>query len=352
MMNATLRDALNRGMVIPACPLALDAQRRWDERRQRALVRYYLDAGAGGIAVAVHTTQFAIREARHGLFQPIVRLVAEEMARFDAASSRLSLRVGGICGDTTQAVAEAVTLRETGYHAGLLNLGAARATSDDGLVAHCRRVAEVIPLFGFYLSPSVGGRLLPFSFWRKLGEVENLVAVKIAAFNRYQTLDVVRAMVEEGRDDVALYTGNDDNIVLDLLTPMTFLCSDRQVERRIVGGLLGQWAVGTHAAVAMLKDCHRLVAAGGTLPLEILNTHVELTDVNAAMFDAANGFKGVVPGVHEVLRRHGLFEGTWCLDPNETLSPGQLAELDRVWHAYPHLFDVNYVRENIDRWMA
>ncbi|HEX3869248.1 MAG TPA: dihydrodipicolinate synthase family protein, partial [Pirellulales bacterium] len=239
-LDSTTRQALDGGMVIPACPLALDGQRRWDERRQRALVRYYLDAGAGGIAVAVHTTQFAIREPRHGLFRPLLQLITEEMTRFANNSGRSPLRVGGICGDTPQALAEARALAELGFHAGLLNLSAAGATDDDALVAHCRRVAEIIPVFGFYLSPAVGGRLLSFAFWRKLCEVENLVAIKIAAFNRYQTLDVIRAVIEAGRDDVALYTGNDDNIVLDLLMPRVFLRGDRRIERRIVGGLLGQ----------------------------------------------------------------------------------------------------------------
>jgi dihydrodipicolinate synthase/N-acetylneuraminate lyase len=339
--------ALRRGLVIPACALALTAQRRLDERRQRALVRYYLAAGAGGLAVGVHTTQFAIRDPRHGLFRPVLRLAAEEM---DRAGGRV-VRIAGVCGPTAQALAEAELARECGYHAALLSLGALQDATEENLLAHCRSVAEVIPLVGFYLQPAVGGRVLPFSFWRRLAEIENVVAIKIAPFNRYRTLDVVRAVVEAGRDDLALYTGNDDNIIMDLLTPFHFEGTAGQVERRMVGGLLGQWAVWTRQAVALLDECHRLIAHGAGIPAEMLHLHVEITDANAAIFDAANGFAGCIAGVHEVLRRQGLLEGIWCLDPNETLSPGQAAEIDRVYRSYPHLRDDAFVRENLDRWL-
>ncbi len=344
--------ALRRGLVIPACPLALTADRRFDERRQRALIRYYLDAGAGGLAVGVHTTQFAIRHPKHDLLRPILTLVAEEMDRADRRRPEPVVRIAGVCGPTRQALAEAELARGCGYHAALLNLGALAGESEDGLLAHCQRVAEVLPVVGFYLQPAAGGRILPFAFWRRLAEVENVVAVKIAPFNRYQTLDVVRAVVEAGRDDIALYTGNDDNIVLDLVTPFRFQNCVHKVERRIVGGLLGQWAVWTRRTVELLRDCHEVVARGAAVPTELLRLNGELTDANAAIFDAANGFAGCIAGIHEVLRRQGLLEGTWCLDPNETLSPGQSEEIDRVCLAYPHLNDDEFVRENLTRWLA
>jgi dihydrodipicolinate synthase/N-acetylneuraminate lyase len=356
-LMATLLDprtagALRRGLVIPACPLALNAQRKLDERRQRALVRYYLAAGAGGLAVGVHTTQFAIRDPQNGLFRPVLRLVAEELDRADRRDDGTPVvRIAGVCGETAEALAEARLVRDCGYHAALLSLGALRSASEEELLAHCRAVAEVLPLVGFYLQPAVGGRVLSFAFWRRLAELENLVAIKIAPFNRYQTLDVVRAVAEAGRHDVALYTGNDDNIVLDLLTPYRLRNGDGQIERRITGGLLGQWAVWTRQAVKLVEECHRLVAQGGQVPAEMLRRHVELTDANAAIFDAANGFAGCIAGVHEVLRRQGLLEGTWCLDPNETLSPGQAEEIERVHRAYPHLNDDAFVRENLDEWL-
>ena len=329
---------LQRGVVIPASPLALNSQRRLDERRQRALWRYYAAAGAGGIAVGVHTTQFAIRDPKIGLFRPLLALAAEEFRRADAGRGEPLVRIAGVCGRTEQAVAEAAAARDAGFHAGLLSLGALRDAEDDALVAHCRAVAEVMPLVGFYLQPAVGGRILPYAFWRRLLEIENVAAIKIAPFNRYQTLDVVRAVVETGRDDIALYTGNDDNIIIDLFTKFRFRVSGRVVERRIVGGLLGQWAVWTRTAVKMLEEI-KIEREKDTITAEWLTRAAELTDANAAVFDAANRFHGCIPGIHEVLRRQGLLAGTWCLDPNECLSPGQAEELDRVMSAYPHLTD-------------
>jgi hypothetical protein len=347
-----IANALQRGLVIPACPLVLNDRRKLDERRQRALVRYYLEAAAGGLAVGVHTTQFAIRAPQHGLLQPVLELVAEELDRGGSRTGEPIVRIAGVCGQITQAVHEARVAGDCRYHAALLNLGALKDASEDQLLTHCRAVAEVIPLFGFYLQPAAGGRVLPFSFWRRLAELENVIAIKIAPFNRYQTLDVVRAVVEAGRDDIALYTGNDDNIVPDLLTPFRFQNADRQRERRITGGLLGQWAVWTRRAVDLLEECHRVVASGGPVPVELLRLSVELTDANAAIFDAANGFAGCIAGIHEVLRRQGLLEGIWCLEPNETLSPGQAAQIDRVGRAYPHLCDDAFVQENLDRWLS
>ncbi|GIV20132.1 MAG: dihydrodipicolinate synthetase [Armatimonadota bacterium] len=348
-MNAF--EVLRRGVVIPASPLALNAQRRWDERRQRALWRYYSAAGAGGIAVGVHTTQFAIRDPQIGLFRPLLELAKEELDRADATRSEPLVRIAGICGDTRQAVSEAELARDLGFHAGLLSLSALKNADDDGLIAHCRRVAEVIPLMGFYLQPAVGGRVLSYRFWRRFAEIGNVVAIKIAPFNRYQTLDVVRAIAEAGREDIALYTGNDDNIVLDLLTPYRFTIGDRQVERRIVGGLLGHWAVWTKRAVELLERCHT-AAREETVPADLLRLAVEVTDCNAAFFDAANGFRGCIAGIHEVLRRQGLLEGIWCLDPDETLSPGQMEEIERVIRNYPHLNDDAFVAEHLHEWLS
>ncbi len=352
-MAATIHPAvhsiLQQGVVIPASPLALTADRRLDERRQRALCRYYVAAGAGGLAVGVHTTQFRIRDPKVGLFQPVLELAAEEMSR--AAHARPFVKIAGICGRTEQAVREAMLIRDLGYHAGLLSLAAMKDADDDGLIAHCRSVAEVIPLIGFYLQPAVGGRALSHTFWRRFAELENVAAIKIAPFNRYQTLDVVRAVAEAGRDDIALYTGNDDNIVLDLITPYRFEVDGRPAERRIVGGLLGHWAVWTRKAVELLEQCHA-AARGGAVTAELMARSIEVTDANAAFFDAAHGFAGCIAGLHEVLRRQGLFEGIWCLDPRETLSPGQAEEIDRVYRAYPHLNDDAFVAEHLDEWLT
>lgn len=336
--NHETRAALQLGLAIPAHPLALTSQRKLDERRQRALSRYYIASGVGGLAVGVHTTQFAIRDASVGLFEPVLALAEEEMDR----AGRPLVRVGGICGETRQAVGEAELLARLGYHAGLLSLAALATATDDEMLAHCRSVAEVLPVVGFYLQPSVGGRRLGHGFWRRFCEIENVVAIKIAPFNRYQTLDVVRAVAETGRDDIALYTGNDDNIVADLLTPHRF----GEQERRIVGGLLGHWSVWTKRAVELLDRCRKADAAPALLRLG-----AEVTDCNAAFFDAANAYRGCIAGLHEVLRRQGLLEGTWCLDPEEGLSPGQEEEIERVCAAYPHLNDDAFVAEHRDEWL-
>lgn len=350
MTDAT-RAALLTGLAIPAHPLALDEDGRLDERRQRALTRYYAAAGAGGLAVGVHTTQFAIRRPDVGLFEPVLALAREEMDRADAARAQPLVRIGGVCGATTQAVAEATLLRNLGYHAGLLSLAALSDASDVELIAHCREVAATLPVVGFYLQPSVGGRPLSYAFWRQFAELDQVVAIKIAPFNRYQTLDVVRAVVDAGREDVALYTGNDDHIVGDLVTPFRFRRADGQtVERRIVGGLLGQWAVWTRAAVALLGEC-RAVADTTCVPADLLRRGVELTDANAACFDAANGFAGCIAGIHEVLRRQGLLATTRCLESHEVLSRGQAEELDRVTRAYPHLTDDAFVSAHLEEWL-
>jgi hypothetical protein len=338
--------------VIPAHPLALSSDRRLDERRQRALTRYYVAAGASGLAVGVHTTQFAIRDPAVGLFEPVLTLAAEEMDSADAGRAEPLVRIGGIWGPTGQAVAEATTLRSLGYHAGLLSLAALAGASDAQLIAHCRAVAEVIPLFGFYLQPAVGGRVLPYSFWRQFLEIEAVVAIKVAPFDRYRTLDVVRAAADAGREDVALYTGNDDNIVLDLLTPYRFAAEGRVAKRRFVGGLLGHWAVWTRKAVELLDECHRVVREVGPIPADLLRRSAEITDANAAFFDAAHGFAGCIAGIHEVLRRQGLLEGIWLLDRSEGLSQGQAEEIDRVCRSYPHLNDDAFVAQHREAWLA
>src|SRR5215475_1791683 len=376
-LDPQIRKALSEGTVIPAHPLALNANRRLDERRQRALTRYYVAAGAGGLAIGVHTTQFAIREPRIGLFEPVLKLAAEEMDRADRTQSTALLRIGGISGDTPQAAREAGLLSDLRYHAGLLSLAALKDASNEQLLVHTRAVAKIIPIVGFYLQPAVGGRVLSYSFWRQFAEIENVIAIKIAPFNRYQTLDVVRAIAESGRD-IPLYTGNDDNIVMDLLTPFVFHSNGRSVERRIVGGLLGHWAVWTRRAVELLNECHAFAQTfantplgGGTLaptfteqtggalapeetpiPRALLKKSIEVTDSNAAFFDAANHFSGCIAGLHEVLRRQGLLEGIWCLDPNEILSPGQAEEISRVYAAYPHLNDDDFIRQHLDSWLA
>ncbi len=338
---------LRRGAVIPAHPLALDADRKLDARRQRALSRYYLDAGAGGLAVGVHTTQFAIREV--GLYQPVLEL-AMRTAREWAKTA--PVMIAGLAGRTAQAVGEAQVARDLGYHAGLLSLAAMKSASEDELIAHAETIAREIPLVGFYLQPAVGGIVLPVSFWHRFAAIENVVAIKIAPFNRYRTLDVIRGVVEAGAEDrITLYTGNDDHILLDLVTPFVVVVDGEAVAVRIKGGLLGHWSVWVRSAVELLERIHKIVA-DHSIPQGLLSLDSQITDCNGAIFDVANDFHGVICGCHEILRRQGLLEGIWCLDPNETLGPGQMQEIDRVCAAYPHLADDAFVRANAARWLA
>jgi hypothetical protein len=335
----SLRDKLRSGLVIPAHPLALNSSRRLDERRQRALTRYYLAAGAGGIAVGVHTTQFAIRGPKVGLLEPVLSLAIEE------TRGRNVVKVAGVCGKRAQAMSEAQLAARLGYDAALLSLADLPEATISELIRHARNIADVIPVMGFYLQPSVGGRILSFDFWRQFLEIENVVAVKIAPFNRYQTIDVVRALAQSGRSDqIALYTGNDDNILVDLLTRFDF----GMQSIRITGGLLGHWAVWTKTAVthvALVKSDSNSILS------EMLTLAAQVTDANAAIFDPAHGFHGCIPGIHEILRRQRLLEGRWCLDPTEELSPGQMEEIDRVCRSYPHLQDDTFVQENLDEWL-
>lgn len=342
-----LRRRLAAGLVIPACPLALAPERRFDARRQRALLRYYAAAGAGGLAVGVHTTQFAIHRPKVGLYAPVLELAAETLA----AAGPEMVRVAGLVGSTAQALGEAELARSLGYDCGLLSLAALPEADEDALIAHCHRMAEVLPLFGFYLQPAVGGRVLSYAFWRRFAEIEAVVAIKVAPFNRYQTLDVARALADSGRaGEIALYTGNDDHIVLDLVAP---LCFDQRPETPPLyfsGGLLGHWAVWTRSAVELLETCQAARAAGSA-SAELLNLATQVTDCNAAFFDAAHGYAGCIAGLHEVLRRQGLLAGRWCLDPDEELSPGQAQEIQRVYAAYPRLNDDAFVAAHLDEWL-
>jgi dihydrodipicolinate synthase/N-acetylneuraminate lyase len=370
--------ALRQGVVIPAHPLALDADRKLDAGRQRALARYYLDAGAGGLAVGVHTTQFAIREV--GLYRPVLELAMRSAAewapkRFPAkwpsgspqktrqpnklervsdstGTEAQPIMIAGLSGRTAQAVNEAHIARDLGYHAGLLSLAALKGAAEDELIAHAQTVAREMPLIGFYLQPAVGGLVLPASFWRRFAQIENVAAIKIAPFNRYRTLDVVRGVVEaDAADRITLYTGNDDHIVLDLVTPFRVHANGRETIVRIKGGLLGHWSVWVKNAVELLEQVHA-AAATDVVSAELLALDSQVTDCNAAIFDVANDFHGVIAGCHEILRRQGLLAGTWCLDPEETLGPGQKEEIDRVCAAYPHLADDAFVRANLERWLS
>lgn len=337
---------LRQGAVIPAHPLALTEARELDRRRQRALTRYYLDAGAGGLAVGVHTTQFPIREA--GLYEPVLRLAAETAADW---SDRPLVMIAGLCGKTAQARQEAATARALGYHAGLLSLAALSTASEVDLIAHSAALAKEIPLVGFYLQTAVGGRKLSAEFWRRFAAIENAIAIKIAPFSRYRTIDVVRGVVEAGAEErITLYTGNDDHILLDLLTPYRLRRGEENVTMRIAGGLLGQWSVWTKAAAEMLQQAKDF-AATGNLPSDLLSLDVQLTDANGALFDVRNDFAGCIAGCHEVLRRQGLLENMVLLDSEEGLGPGQASEIDRVLSSYPHLTDDAFVAANLERWL-
>ncbi|WP_271749626.1 dihydrodipicolinate synthase family protein [Cohnella sp. JJ-181] len=348
-LSAILQAALMDGLVIPAHPLALDENRKLDERRQRALTRYYVASGAGGIAIGVHSTQFEIRDPEHDLYETVLRMAAEEVA--NAAPNRPFIQVAGVCGPAEQALSETQTALSLGYDAVLLSMGGLVGLSEDEHLERARKVAAVMPVIGFYLQPSVGGRIFSYEFWRAFADIPNIVAIKMAPFNRYQTLDVARAVCDSSRrDEIALYTGNDDNIVADLFTTYRFTVDGRTVEKQVVGGLLGHWAVWTQKAVALLEEI-KTARREPSIAKEWLTRNVQVTDSNAAFFDPSHQFAGCIPGIHEVLRRQGLLQGTWCLNPHEELSPGQSEEIDRVYAQYPDLNDDAFVASHLEEWL-
>lgn len=345
-LSAEVRRLIADGAVIPAHPLALDSARRLDAKRQRALARYYIDAGAGGLAVGVHTTQFAIRNV--GLFEPVLQIAAETAASWTRRPIAL---VAGLCGVTSQALQEARLAVRLGYHAGLLSLGAMQSRVETEIVDHCRTIAGEIPLIGFYLQPAVGGVALSAKFWSEFAAIDNVVAIKVAPFNRYRTLDVLRGVVAAGAADrVALYTGNDDHIVLDLTLPFDIRLDGKTHRIAFRGGLLGHWSVWTASAVRLFERC-RAARGQGSVDADLLALDARVTDCNSAFFDVANAFHGSIAGCHEVLRRQGLLEGVWCLDPHETLSPGQTEEIDRVLRDHSDLSDDAFVAQNLGRWL-
>ena len=345
-------EKLHAGTVIPANPLALNEDRSFDERHQRAVARYYLDAGVGGLAVGVHTTQFEIRKPEHDLLERVLRVAKEEAARFEERTGEVIVMVAGACGPTEQAVSEAALAKRLGYDAVLLSPGGLNHLTEEEMLARTAAVAEVMPVIGFYLQTAVGGRAFSYSYWQRLCEIENVVAIKAAPFNRYYTLDVVRAAALSSRaDEIALYTGNDDNIVLDLVSSYKFTEGGVTYEKGFVGGLLGHWSVWTKRAVELFARC-REVRGCDAIPYELMRLAGEVTDANAVFFDAANGFAGCIAGLHYVLRRQGLFQGLWCLNPDEAMSAGQEEEIERIYRAYPHLNDDAFVAEHLERWLA
>jgi len=352
MPEKKILDLVKRGIVIPPLPLALKGRRNIDEKHQKAIIRYYCAAGAGGIAVGVHTTQFEIREPGIDLYEPLLEFACEAIRDEERKYQRPIVKIAGVCGDMDQATREAEYALSLGYDAALLSLSALKTAPDDELIRHCQAVSRIIPLFGFYLQPAVGGRILPYSFWKQFVEIPNVIGIKIAPFNRYQTLDVVRAVAMAGRDrDVALYTGNDDNIIMDLITPFQVHTTEGPKTLRIKGGLLGQWSVWTKKAVELLAEIHGIMDKSAPVPLDLLERHAALTDANAVIFDAAHGFAGCIPGIHEILRRQGLLRNIKCLDARAVLSPGQAEEIDRILRDYPFLTDDDFVEKHLQEWL-
>lgn len=352
-LSPQISDIIRRGTVIPATPLALDSRRRFDERRQRALMRYYIDSGVGGIAVGMHFTQFEIRTPGIDLFEPVLRVCSDEIDRYSAATGKTIAKVAGINGRTASALKQAEKARELGYHFGIVSMAAFGGAMEQEMIHHVRELAQVMPLFGFYLLTGVGGIKLPYTFWRDFVEIDNIAGIKIAPFDRYGTVDVARAVADAGREnDITLYTGNDESILYDFLTPFRFGPPESARTVRIRGGLLGQWACWTKRAVELHAKLLETADSGVSIPPEMLTLSAQVTDANAALFDPLHNFSGSIPGVNEILRRQGLLEGIWTLKRDEVLSPGQYEEIDRVCAAYPHLTDDDFVRENLDRWLS
>ena len=347
-LNTLIRELLNKGTIIPAHPLVLNQDRKLDEERQRRLTRYYIATGVGGVAVGVHTTQFEIRKPEVNLLETVLRLAADEIEK--AQLNKPFIKVAGIVGTTPNAIKEAELATKYGYNLGLVSLGGLKDYSEAELIKHVEDVSKIIPVFGFYLQPAVGGRLLSYEFWRDFVEIPNIPAIKVAAFNRYQTLDVVRAVcTSTRRNEIALYTGNDDNIVADLLTLYRFTINGKIVEKRFVGGLLGHWAVWTKKSVELFNEIKQCITNDSSQIEKLLSKSIEVTDMNQVIFDAHNSFHGCIPGIHEVLRRQGLLEGRWCLNPKEELSEGQMEEINRIYKMYPHNTDDAFVKEFLER---
>ena len=350
-MRTEARNIINNGAVIPAIPLALDENRKFDEKRQRALIKYYLHAGAGGIAVAVHTTQFEIRNPEINLFKTVVKTVIDEIELFEKKYNKVIVKIVGVCGKIEQAVSEANFAKEINADAVLLSPGGLSDLTEDEIIERTKIIAEIMPVFGFYLQPLAGGRIFSAEYWKRLSDINGVVAIKCAPFNRYQTIELVRGVaLSERRDEIALYTGNDDNILLDLITKYNINVNGKIIEKRFVGGLLGHWAVWTKTTVEIFEKL-REYRDGRDIPAELLSLAIKITDANAAFFDAANKYAGCIPGVHEVLRRQGILKGIWCLNPTETLSPGQSEEIDRVYADYPELNDDAFVKSHLNDWL-
>lgn len=345
-------EILKAGTVIPATPLALDENRNFDEYSQRLLMKYYLNCGVGGIATAVHSTQFEIRDPKVKLFEPILKLVSDEITDFENKTGKVIVKVAGVCGKTEQAVNEAEIAQKYGYDAVLLSPGGLNDLSEGELIERTKAVAAVMPVIAFYLQTAVGGRRFSYNYWQQICEIPNVVAIKAAPFNRYMSLDVARAAALSSRDDeITLYTGNDDNIVVDLLTTYKFDIDGKHYEKGFDGGLLGHWSVWTKRAVELFELCKQEKKKSG-ISAEMLSLANAVTDTNAVLFDGANNFAGCISGLHYVLKKQGLMKSLNCINPDEKLSLGQEKEFDRIYNMYPELFDDDFVKENIDAWKS
>ena len=339
-------DILKKGTVIPAIPLALNDDGSFNEHGQRVLCRYYLDAGVGGIAIAVHTTQFEIRDPKVNLFETVLKIASEEISKYEEKTGKTIVKVSGVCGPIEQTCKEAEIAKSLGFDAVLLSPGGLSDKDDNYLIERTKKVAEIMPVIGFYLQTACGGRVLSYDYWSQICEIKNVVAIKCASFNRYSTADVVRAVALSSRNaDIGLYTGNDDNIVVDLLTKYKFEVDGKIIERGFDGGLLGHWSVWTKSVCDMFAKIK-----GAKADDEWLTLAAQITDANAAVFDAANSFAGVIAGVHEILYRQGLMKSVRCINPDEKMSKGQSEEIDRVYRMYPHLNDDAFVKENLSKW--
>ncbi|MGM9974187.1 MAG: dihydrodipicolinate synthase family protein [Clostridiaceae bacterium] len=340
-------ELLHSGTAIPALPLALNEDRTFDELHERMLLNYYIDSGVGGLAVGVHTTQFNIRDPKVNLYERILRIASEEIEA--AGLHRPFIKIAGVCGPTEQAIKEASIAVKYNYDIALLSMGGLNDYSEEELLKRTREIAKIIPVFGFYLQTAAGGRVFSYDFWESFMNIEGVVGVKTAPFNRYQTLDVLRAVCSSPRcEEIAVYTGNDDNIVVDLLTTYEFNVQGKTVKKDIIGGLLGHFAVWTSKAAELMEEVKKAKASKDITAL--LTKNVQVTDCNGAFFDVRNNFAGCIAGINEVLARQGLLKGNWCLDPEELLGPGQAEEIDRVYREYPELNDDDFVKENLPKW--